>query len=139
MNTLTPLVRQQFLTGARSWLTGTYRVALMGTGYEYEDEGPPHRAPVDVYLSDLTDVVATQILAGLTAVDGVAGADPLVLSGVAAGTDFLGMWVYADTGTPSTSTLVAWLDTQDDVTPLGGTATGLDIHVAWPATGVFTL
>lgn len=135
-NQLTDPTRNEFLTGARSWLTGTYKLALMSADYVFDT--------AHAFLDDVaTDAIAGATLTGLTAVDGVADADDLTggtaITGVTAGTDYLGMWVYEDSGSPATSPLIAWLDTMDDDTPLGGTANGLPIAVVWPALGVFKL
>lgn len=84
------------------------------------------------FLSDLTgaggSVVASAVLASKTETSGVFGAANVTFPAVASGTACSALVIYNDTGTGSTSRLVAWIDTATGlpVTPNGG-----DITVAW--------
>ena len=126
MNLLTSTAREQFLTGARDWTAGTYKVRLMPDSYTF-DAG-------DDVVGDLPAGVAERTFTGRGATDGLATADDDVITGVAAAIDYAGMWVFDD----GDGQLVAWIDTQSNGTPLAGTTTGLDISVLW-SQGVFRL
>ena len=82
----------------------------------------------DQFLSDLSGVVATSgNLTSKTTTDGVADAADVTFSSVT-GNQSEYIVVYQDTGTPSTSRLIALVDTATGlpVTPNGG-----DIVVQW--------
>lgn len=88
--------------------------------------------PTHEFLSDLTgaggSVVASAVLASKTETSGVFGAANVTFPAVAPGTACSALVIYNDTGTGSTSRLVAWIDTATGlpVTPNGG-----DITVSW--------
>ena len=59
------------------------------------------------------------------------------LAGAVTGAQVTKLVIYIDTGTASTSPLVAFLDTS--VTGLPVTPNGGDITITWNASGIFTL
>lgn len=106
-NGLYDTARNDFLTGGISWTTDTIKVNLIDTG---------------VYTVDLTNhqfysavpssaVIASTSLANTTAVAGVADADDPAFPTVTSGKTVGAVIIYKDTGTASTSPLIAYIDT----------------------------
>jgi hypothetical protein len=82
------------------------------------------------FLSEVSglSVVAQAALGGKTYTGGVLDAGDVTFTAVAAGAACNAVIIYNDTGTPSTSRLIAWIDTG---TGLPVTPTGGDILVSW--------
>ena len=113
-----------------SALTGTVKVALVDLGaYTYNDAHD--------MLDDISGVVGTaQTLGTKTFVGGVFDAADVAFPSVS-GATVEALIIYIDTGTPSTSRLVAFLDsgyTGLPVTPNGG-----NIDVLWDTDGIFKI
>lgn len=115
---------------SNSGLNGTVKVALIDAGtYTYN-------AAHDM-LDDISGVVGTaQTLASKTYANGYFDADDVVFSAVS-GATVEALIIYIDTGTPSTSRLVAYPDT--GYTGLPVTPNGGDITVQWDAAGIFRI
>ena len=113
-----------------SALTGTVKVALVDLGtYTYND--------VHDMLDDISGVVgADQTLGTKTFVGGVFDAADTTFPSVT-GATVEALIIYIDTGTPSTSRLVAFLDT--GITGLPVTPNGGNITAQWDAAGIFAL
>lgn len=132
MNVVYPKWKEAILQGsANSSLTGTLKAYLVDTGnYTY--------SAAHQFLTDLTGpgrVGAPQTLASKTFVNGVLDAADLtfpLLTGVSVEALILAL----DTGSDSTSRLVAYLDTG---TGLPFTPSGIDQPVVWNAAGIFAL
>ena len=121
-NRLYDLGRESFLKGEISWSGDNIKACLVDSASYTPDTA------ADQFLSDLSGVVATSgNLASKTTTDGVADAADVTFSSVT-GNQSEYIVVYQDTGTPSTSRLVALVDTATGlpVTPNGG-----DIVVQW--------
>lgn len=104
-NQLYPLARQAWADGDISWSADNIKVALVGAGYSYN--------AANEFYSQLSDVAADSAnLASKTNVGGVLDAADIAISGVSSGEDVTGVVVYADTGTPATSRLLAYFDTK---------------------------
>ena len=104
-NQLYPLARQAWADANISWSADDIKVALVGAGYSYN--------AANEFRSQLTDVAADSAnLASKTNVGGVLDAADIAISGVSLGEDVTGVVVYADTGTPATSRLLAYFDTK---------------------------
>lgn len=122
-NKVYPSAKDGFLTGDISWTTNTIKAVLVDTGqYTYSDS--------HANLSDIPSgarVATSSALTGKTVVSNVADAADVTLAAVS-GPTVEAVVVYKDTGTASTSRLIAFLDagTGLPVTPNGG-----DITVAW--------
>jgi hypothetical protein len=120
-NTLYDTGRNAFLTAGINWTSDTIKVALVDTGtYTFSQA---HQ-----YFSSITGVVGTPAtLANKTAVAGVADADDVTFTSVT-GNTVEALVIYKDTGTASTSPLIANIDTATGlpVTPNGG-----NIIVSW--------
>lgn len=117
--------RQAFLEGSIAYLTDTIKVALVTSGYT------PNLS-TNQYYSDLTpgsNVVGTpQTLASKTSTAGVANAANVTFSSVSAGSTVTYLAIYKDTGTTTTSPLIALIDT---ATGLPVATNGGDITVTW--------
>lgn len=126
-NTLYDTAREDFLTANISWSADTIKVALV-SGYTY--------SAAHQFLSDVTGggggtVAATSTaLASKTTTAGVADAADITFSAVPAGSACDALIIYKDTGVPTTSPLIAFIDTATGlpVTPNDG-----DIGVTWDA------
>jgi len=114
--------REKFLTGDIAWDTDNIKVSLVDTG--------TYTVVIDTheFYSDLSGVVADSgNLASKTVTLGVADADDVTFGSVT-GATVEAVVIWKDTGTASTSPLIAYIDTATNlpVTPNGG-----DITVAW--------
>ena len=121
-NRLYDLGRESFLKGEISWSGDNIKACLVDSASYTPDTA------ADQFLSDLSGVVATSgNLTSKTTTDGVADAADVTFSSVT-GNQSEYIVVYQDTGTPSTSRLIALVDTATGlpVTPNGG-----DIVVQW--------
>ena len=121
-NRLYDLGRESFLKGEISWSGDNIKTCLVDSASYTPDTA------ADQFLTDLSGVVATSgNLASKTTTDGVADAADVTFSSVT-GNQSEYIVVYQDTGTPSTSRLIALVDTATGlpVTPNGG-----DIVVQW--------
>ena len=121
-NRLYDLGRESFLKGEISWSGDNIKAVLIDSASYTPDTA------VDQFFDDISGVVATSgNLASKTTTDGVADAADVTFSSVT-GNQSEFIVVYQDTGTPSTSRLIALVDTATGlpVTPNGG-----DITVQW--------
>jgi hypothetical protein len=109
----------------------TVKVALLQATETY--------AAADTFLSDITGgaVIGTaQIINNTTVTNGLFDGDDVTFTAVS-GAQVVTLLIYIDTGTPSTSRLVAWLDA--GVTGLPVTPNGGNISITWNASGIFQL
>lgn len=130
-NALYPKWKEALLqASSNSALTGTVKVALVDTGtYTYSSS---HQ-----YYSDLSGVVGTpQSIGTHSYTSGTFDGDDVTFSAVT-GNSVEALVIYIDTGTGSTSRLVAYIDTS--VTGLPVTPNGGDITITWNGSGIFTL
>jgi len=110
---------------------GTVKVALLDTGTV------AYNAAHDFYDDVSAGVVGTPGAIGNTTVtNGLFDGDNVTFSAVT-GATCEALVIYIDTGTPGTSRLVAYIDT--DVTGLPVTPNGGDITVTWNGSGIFQL
>lgn len=116
---------------ANSALTGTVKAALIDTGaYTYS-------AAHDFWDDASAAVVGTpQTLSSKTYTNGTFDAADVTYTAVS-GNSVEAIIIFIDTGTPSTSRLIAYLDT--GYTGLPVTPNGGNISIAWDAAGIFTL
>lgn len=109
---------------------GVVKVALIDTGtYTYDDD---HE-----FFDDVSGVVGTpQEIENTSVTNGVFDGDNVTFTAVT-GNSVEALIIYIDTGTASTSRLVAYLDT--GYTGLPVTPNGGDITIQWNASGIFAL
>lgn len=112
-------------------LTGTLKAALIDTGTA------SYNSAHDFWDDISAGVVGTPVtLTTKTYTNGTLDADNVAFTAVT-GATVEAIVLFLDTGTPSTSRLVCWLDT--GVTGLPVTPNGGDINITWDAAGIFTL
>lgn len=125
-NALYVKYREAALTGDVDWLNDNIKVALVDTA-DYTVN-----LATDEFLDDIPGgaIVATSAnLASKTATNGVADAADVTFTAVS-GDVSEALVIYKDTGTASTSRLIAYIDT---ATGLAVTPNGSDITVIWPS------
>ncbi|QLI49443.1 hypothetical protein vBPaeMUSP18_21 [Pseudomonas phage vB_PaeM_USP_18] len=123
-NTLYDFARQRFLEAQINWLTDTMKVILVDTG-SYTPQTAVHQ-----YLSDIPTsarIAGPVTLTSKTTTGGAADAADVTFTSVT-GPSIEAIVIFSDTGTESTSPLVAFIDTATGlpITPNGG-----DIIVTW--------
>lgn len=123
-NTLYDAARQRFLEAQINWLTDTMKVLLVDTG-AYTPQTAVHQ-----YLSDIASssrIAGPVTLTSKTTTGGAADAADVTFTSVT-GASIEAIVIYSDTGTESTSPLIAFIDTATGlpITPNGG-----DIIVTW--------
>jgi hypothetical protein len=125
--------RKRFLEGAIAWLTDTIKVDLIrsaggGAGPYYTPNLTTDDFRNDIPSNSDARPTTAQTLTGKTSSAGVADANDVTFTTVASGDAIQLIIVLKDTGTESTSPLIAKIDTGTGlpVTPNGG-----DITVQW--------
>lgn len=123
-NTLYDLARQRFLEGQFNWLTDTIKIYLVDSG-SYVVNTSTHQ-----YLSDISSsarIAGPVTLTAKTTTGGAADGADVTFTAVS-GASIEAIVICSDTGTESTSPLIAYIDTATGlpITPNGG-----DIIVTW--------
>lgn len=106
MNALYANAKNMFLTSTLDWVASNVKVALVDKSKYNAD------VTNDQYLSDVPTEAITKLSGNLTtktAVKGVADADNVVIPAVTGQVDAIVL--FKDTGTSSTSPLIAYIDT----------------------------
>ena len=122
------------------WAADTIKAVLVGSGYtpDKDDQFIDAAGANDVVDHDFgTDqTLGSKAIAKQTSTDRVAvdAADP-TWTAVAGGSTIAGVVIYKDTGTPTTSKLIAYLDVTD--TPTNGG--DITVQFATPANGGIVL
>jgi len=123
-NALFDKARQRFLEGQFNWNTDTIKAVLVDTG-TYTPNLSAHE-----FLSDIgtgARVSTSGAFTGKSTAGGAADANDVTFTSVT-GPSIEAIVIYKDTGTDSTSPLIAYIDTATGlpITPNGG-----DIIVTW--------
>lgn len=123
-NTLFDFARQRFLEAQINWMTDTIKAILVDTG-AYTPQTAVHQ-----YLSDIPTsarIAGPVTLTSKATTGGAADAADCTFTSVT-GPSIEAIVIYVDTGTESTSPLIAYIDTATGlpITPNGG-----DIIVTW--------
>lgn len=131
-NAVQASARKLFLDGDIDLLNDTIKVVLTKT-YSYSSAHD--------YLDDVTAGyrVATATLASKTTTGGAFDSADPTFSAVAAGSTVTGIWVYKDTGTDSTSPLIAWYDTNASSAAISIVTSGGNITLTVSASGWFSI
>jgi len=130
-NQIYPLFLQACLDGESNidLKDGNVKITLLSASYVY--------SPFHQYRTHLTGVVATSgDLQGKSVVNGFFKAADITYPGVA-GAEIVAFAVWLDTGTASTSRLVAYIDSNQVALPL--VPTGGDIKQQFDPAGIFAL
>ena len=123
-NALFDKARQRFLEGQFNWNTDTIKAVLVDTG-TYTANLAAHE-----FLSDISGgarIATSGAFTGKATTGGAADANDVTFTSVT-GASIEAIVLYKDTGTDSTSPLIAFIDTATGlpITPNGG-----DIIVTW--------
>ncbi len=123
-NTLYDYARQRFLEAQINWMTDTVKAILVDTS-AYTPQTSVHQ-----YLSDISSsarIAGPVTLTAKATTGGAADAADITFTSVS-GPSIEAIVLYVDTGTESTSPLIAYIDTATGlpITPNGG-----DIIVTW--------
>lgn len=121
-NTLYVKGKEKILSAGVNFSTDTLKVALVKNSYSYNT--------THEFYSDLgANVLNTpQLLTGKTVVGGVFDAADVTFTAVTIGDTALAVVIYKDTGTGSTSPLLAYID---QITGFPLATNGGDITVQW--------
>lgn len=125
-NTLYDKGRQRFLEGQFNWSTDTIKCILVDTG-AYTPNFSVHEFLSDIPSSARIGTTSGVALTSKTTTGGAADAADITFSAVT-GASIEALVLFSDTGTESTSPLIAYIDTATGlpITPNGG-----DIIVTW--------
>jgi len=125
-NTLYDKGRQRFLEGSFNWLTDTIKCILVDTS-AYTANFSTHEFLSDISSSARVGTTSGVVLTSKTTTGGAADAADITFSSVT-GPSIEALVLFKDTGTESTSPLIAYIDTATGlpITPNGG-----DIIVTW--------
>lgn len=132
-NALYDKAREGFLSGLINYSSDNIKVVLVDTGLYTAN------LATDQYLSDIPSgarVATSSNLASKTVTNGVADAADVTFPAVT-GASIEAVVVYKDTGTPSSSRLICYIDSGSSGIPI--TPNGGDIATAWHASGIFKL
>ena len=131
-NAVQASARKLFLDGDIDLLNDTIKVVLTKT-YTYSSAHD--------YLDDVSagNRVATATLASKTTTGGAFDSADPTFTAVAAGSTVTGIWIYKDTGTDSTSPLIAWYDTNASTAAISIVTNGSNITLTVSASGWFTI
>lgn len=118
-----------FLKADIDWDGGDFLLIGLGAGYTYS-------IGHDV-IDDLTDILDTDVMA-TTVVDGWAVAASNSLT-VATGDTLRGLAIAKDTGDTATSTLVIFMDTNENGSAINRPGNASAFPINWPALGIFRI
>src|SRR3990167_9617124 len=132
-NTLFMSGRQGFLDGTLDWDTDTIKIVFISKGAG----GNGYAALTDItFLTQIPDSgrlrMSETAFGAKTTASGIADADDHTASAVSAVANSVigAIVIYADSGSPSTSRLIAWIDT---ATGLPASPNNGDISLVWSA------
>ena len=113
-------------TGA-GWPTATIKLAALGSGYTFD--------PAHEFFDDLSDVIDTVATTGrsVNAVGEWLVGDVTPGPFVDVGETLTRLVFYTDTGTPATSSLLLYMDTNADLTPISYPGVGATVAIPFPA------
>ncbi len=119
-NAIYPKAKEAFLSGAINMTSDTIKIALVDTGTYTYNASHEH-------YDDLSGVLGTPVALGSkTVTSGVFDAADATFTTPSAGTSIEALVIYKDTGTASTSDLIAYIDT---ATGLPFTSNGADVDI----------
>lgn len=125
-NQLYPKGREGFLAGDAAWDSDDFRVVAADATYTF--------STAHDFLDDVgagARVATSGALAGKTTTDGVADANDVTYTALAAGDTITQIIVYKHTGVEATSLLIAYYDTKADSTAISVPTNGGDVVVQW--------
>jgi hypothetical protein len=132
-NAIYPKYKDAILDGAAnvSLTSETVKVSLI------DNEEITYDANTEYYADlNANGVIATQTIANITLNGGLVDGDDVIFSAVT-GDESEALLIWIDTGNPSTSRVVAYMDTGISGLPIS--PNGSDVDVEWNASGIFQL
>ncbi len=130
-NALYPSYKQLLLGAGLNLTSLTIKAALVDTGVV------SYSSAHDNYDDISAGVIGTpQTLGSKTVTSGVFDAANVSFTGLTSAPTIEAVVLYYDSGTPSTSTLICWIDS---ATGLPASAGSTQVDVTWDATGIFAL
>lgn len=133
-NAIYGTARKAFLDADIDYLVDTIKVQLVDADYVFS---AAHDFFDDVPAG--AKIGTAGALASKTSTAGVADAADQVFTAVASGDTVTGLVIYKDTGTASTSALIAFFDTKADTTAISVATNGGNITVIFSASGIFQI
>jgi hypothetical protein len=132
-NAIPTTARKAFLDGSINLGSDTIKAVLVKSTYTYSSAHD--------FLDDVTAThrAATVTLASKTTTGGVFDSADPTFTAVASGSTITGIWLYKDTGVESTSTLIAWYDTQASTSAISVATSGGNITITVSASGWFSV
>lgn len=132
-NAIPTSARKALLDGGVNLGSDTIKAVLVKNTYTYSSS--------HANLSDVLSTyrAATVTLASKTTTGGVFDSADPTFTAVASGSTISGLWLYKDTGTESTSTLLAWYDTQASTSAISVVTSGGNITITVAASGWFSI
>lgn len=132
-NALYDAGRNAFLNGSINFSSDTIKMALVSSSYT------PNLSTHDFWNDVSANVVGTpQTLTNKTTTAGVADCDDVTFSAVASGSTVSYLVVYKDTGTASTSNLIACYDTATGI-PIATSGADITIRIDSGSNKLFKL
>lgn len=128
MNALYTKGKEGLLDGSIKWTTDNLKVCLLDAGAYTAN------LATDKFLSDIpaaARIASSNVLTNRTATAGVADADDMSYPAIS-GPSIEAFVLYADTGVPTSSRLLAYFDTG---TGLPFTTNGGEVDIIWPSDG----
>lgn len=133
-NVLSTFAREAFLGGDLDWDADDFKIVILDNTYTYSSA---HNA-----LDDVTGgarIATSSNLASKTKTNGTADSADVTFLALPGGDTITQIWLFHDTGVESTSTLVAYYDTNAAAAAISVATNGQDLTVAPNASGWFTL
>lgn len=131
-NALQPSFRSALLTADIDPIADNIKLVAVDATYTYSSA---HDNLDDVGAG--SRVATSANLGSKTSTDGYFDSAAVTFSAVAAGDTIVGVWIYKDSGTESTSKLMAWFDTDGAAAAISVPTNGGDIGVNPHASGWF--
>lgn len=131
-NAVYPSALDAFGTAEIDYASDTIKIQLLSATYTYSSSHD--------FFNDITGAIdSPQTLAGKSVSAGEFYADDAVFPAVATGSTIKAYVVYKDTGTSSTSALIAYVDTRADTVPISVATNDGDVTVAFASGKVFKI
>jgi len=115
--------KQAMLQAQVNFMADNIRVALVNTSYSVALSGHANLTDIAPFV-----VGSAQLLVNKSVTNGVFDADDVTYSALAAGLNLRAAVIYRDTGTPGTSTLLAYID---QITGFPLATNGGDVTIQW--------
>ena len=123
-NALFPLGKQAFESAGINLTSDSIKVALLPTSATYSSTAQYESSYSAAFIG------TPQVITGITVTNGVVNGAGVTFTAVASGSTVGALLIYKDTGTPTTSPLIAWIDT-GSTGAISLTTNGGNITITW--------